>query len=80
MTRRRKGSRGHELFPDFTDVRDIGVGSLATVYRGREIGTNRWVALKLLNIRDASPRSTESFERASRARGARTAQPNLVTQ
>ena len=79
MTRRRKGSRGHELFPDFTDVRDIGAGSLATVYRGREIGTNRWVALKLLNIRDASPRSTESFERESIALGALSSQPNIVT-
>jgi serine/threonine-protein kinase PknK len=79
VTRRRNGSRGHELFPDFTDVREIGVGSLATVYRGREIGTNRWVALKLLNIHDASPRSIESFERESIALGALSSHPNIVT-
>jgi serine/threonine protein kinase len=79
VTRRRKGSRTHELFPDCTDVREIGVGTLATVYRGREIGTNRWVALKLLNIRDASPRSIESFERESIALGALSAHPNIVT-
>jgi serine/threonine protein kinase len=76
---RRKGTRGHELFPDYTDVREIGVGSLATVYRGRELGTNRWVALKLLNIRDASPRAIESFERESIALGALSSHPNILT-
>jgi serine/threonine protein kinase len=76
---RRRAARGHELFPEFTDVQEIGVGSLATVYRAREITANRLVALKLLNIRDASSRSIESFERESIALGALSAHPNIVT-
>jgi serine/threonine protein kinase len=79
---RRKGARGqrtHELFPGFTDIVEIGIGSLATVYRAREVGTNRLVALKLLNVRDASPRSIESFERESIALGALSSHPNIVT-
>ncbi len=79
MALRRGNRREHELFPGFTDVHEIGVGSLAVVYRGREIGTNRHVALKLLNVRDASPRSIESFERESIALGALSSHPNIVT-
>src|ERR1700709_2146248 len=77
--RRRREERGHELFTGFTDVSEIGVGSLATVYRAREIGTSRLVALKLLNVRDASPRAIESFERESVALGALSSHPNIVT-
>ena len=77
--RRRREERSHELFPGFTDVYEIGVGSLATVYRAREIGTSRLVALKLLNVRDASPRAIESFERESVALGALSSHPNIVT-
>jgi serine/threonine-protein kinase PknK len=76
---RRRSRRGHELFPGFTDVFEIGVGSLATVFRAREIMTGRHVALKLLNVRDASPRSIESFERESIALGALSSHPNIVT-
>ncbi len=74
-----RGQRGHELFPGFTDVSEIGTGSLATVFRARELGTHRLVALKLLNVRDASPRSIESFERESIALGALSSHPNIVT-
>jgi serine/threonine-protein kinase PknK len=76
---RRGIRREHELFPGFTDVHEIGVGSLAVVFRGREAGTNRHVALKLLNVRDASPRAIESFERESIALGALSSHPNIVT-
>jgi len=37
------------------------------------------VAVKLLNVRDASPRSIESFERESIALGALSSHPNIVT-
>ena len=70
LGRRSKAARGNEFFPGFSDVAEIGIGSLSTVYRAREIGTNRLVALKLLNVRDASPRALESFERESVALGA----------
>ena len=69
----------NDFFPGFTDIAEIGVGSLATVYRARELGTDRYVALKLLNVRDASPRALESFERESIALGAVSSHPNIVT-
>ena len=79
MRRRRGRSPVEELFPGFTDVTEIGMGVLATVYRARERATNRFVALKLLNVRDASPRALESFERESIALGAVSSHPNIVT-
>lgn len=77
--RRRARAREHELFPGFVDVSEIGIGSLAVVYRAREMATNRLVALKLLNVRDASARAIESFERESVALGALSSHPNIVT-
>jgi serine/threonine protein kinase len=68
-----------EFFPGFADVEEIGFGSLAVVYRARELGTNRLVALKLLNVGDAAPRALESFERESVALGAVSSHPNIVT-
>ncbi|MGI8677295.1 MAG: protein kinase domain-containing protein [Jatrophihabitans sp.] len=68
-----------DFFPGFTGIVEIGRGSLATVYRAREIATNRNVALKLLNVRDASPRAVGSFERESIALGAVSSHPNIVT-
>lgn len=80
MALRRKGSAsGHELFPGFDDVREIGIGSLSTVYRAREMGTGRAVTLKPLNVRDGSPRAIESFERESVAQGALSSHPKIVT-
>src|SRR4051812_11646828 len=76
---RRQKDVQSDFFPGFADVVEIGIGSLATVYRAREIETNRLVALKLLNVRDASPRALESFERESIALGAVSSHPNIVT-
>lgn len=67
------------LFPGFRDVAEIGFGSIATVYRAKEESTGRAVALKLLNVRDVSPRAVESFERESHALGALGSHPNIVT-
>ncbi len=74
-----RSGRGSELFPGFSDAAELGVGSLAVVYRAREVATHRQVALKLLNLGDAAPRSIESFERESLALGAISAHPNIVT-
>ncbi|SOD71871.1 serine/threonine protein kinase [Jatrophihabitans sp. GAS493] len=73
--------RGGEtsLFPGFVDVSEIGIGSLATVFRAKESSTGRAVALKLLNVRDVSPRALESFHRESIALGALSSHPNIVT-
>lgn len=77
--RRRPPAPGNDLFPGFAEVSEIGIGSLATVFRAREVDTRRLVALKLLNVRDASPRAIESFERESLALGAVSSHPNIVT-
>jgi serine/threonine protein kinase len=79
LGRRSKSGARSEFFPGFTDIAEIGIGSLATVYRAREIVTNRLVALKLLNVRDVSVRAIESFERESLALGAVSSHPNIVT-
>jgi serine/threonine protein kinase len=76
---RRDRNPDAERFPGFDQVAEIGMGSLATVFRAREVATNRLVALKLLNVRDASPRAVESFERESLALGALSSHPNIVT-
>jgi hypothetical protein len=76
---RRRGRSGGALFPGFVDISEIGAGSLATVYRAREADTGRAVALKLLSVRDVSPRALESFQRESIALGAVSAHPNIVT-
>ncbi len=77
--KRRSKAASDDFFPGFTEIVEIGVGSLSTVYRARELGTDRYVALKLLNVRDASPRALESFERESVALGAVSSHPNIVT-
>lgn len=68
-----------ELFPGYADATEIGVGSLSTVYRASEIDTGRLVALKRLNVRDAARPALESFQRESRALGALSSHPNIVT-
>ena len=75
----RKSRRGVEFFPGFSDIVEIGMGSLSTVYQAREAGTNRRVALKLLNVRDAEPRAVESFEREAVALAELSSHPNIVT-
>lgn len=68
-----------ELFPGYSDASEIGRGSLSTVYRATESDTGRLVALKLLNVRDAARPALESFQRESRALGALSSHPNIVT-
>ena len=66
-------------FPGFADVAEIGVGRSGTVYRARELGTNRRVALKLLDVRDAAPAALAAFERETAALAAISSHPNIVT-
>ena len=68
-----------EVFPGYADAAEIGVGTLSTVYRATETETGRLVALKQLNERDASRAALESFQRESRALGALSSHPNIVT-
>ncbi|HUZ20944.1 MAG TPA: protein kinase [Acidimicrobiales bacterium] len=80
MLKRNRRSNESELFPGFSDVVEIGDGGFSTVYRAREIDTNRLVALKLLRIApDVSEHALESFRRETVALGALSAHPNIVT-
>ncbi len=78
MVRRSKGAE-NDFFPGFTDITEIGKGALATVYRARDLHTEQYVALKLLNVGDASPRAHESFARESIALSTLSAHPNIVS-
>jgi serine/threonine protein kinase len=77
--RRRSGKREDESFPGFTDVVRIGAGGFSTVFRAREVETNRTVALKILNVHDVSEHAIGSFQRETFALGTLSAHPNIVT-
>ncbi len=77
--RRRSRQREDETFPGFTDVVRIGAGGFSTVFRAREIETNRTVALKILNVHDVSEHALGSFQRETFALGTLSAHPNIVT-
>ncbi|HEX2904976.1 MAG TPA: serine/threonine-protein kinase [Jatrophihabitans sp.] len=74
--RRRKPD---EPFPGYAEATEIGLGSLSTVFRATELDTGRLVALKRLNVRDAARPALEAFQRESRALGALSSHPNIVT-
>jgi serine/threonine protein kinase len=64
---------------DFTDITRLRSGRLATVYRAREIATQRTVALKVLDSRDYPARVTEAFDREATVLSALGSHPNIVT-
>jgi serine/threonine protein kinase len=78
LARRAKDAQS-DFFPGFSEIAEIGSGDLATVYRAREAATDRYVALKLLNVRDRSPRALESFDREANTLGPISSHPNIVT-
>jgi serine/threonine protein kinase len=68
-----------DLFEGYTEVSQIGTGTLSSVYRAREIATDRLVALKLLNLTEVTPPGLESFAKQAAVLGAVGAHPNIVT-
>ena len=79
MALRRRGARqrGTSCSPASPTSHEIGVGSLAVVFRApRDRARNRLVALKLLNVRDASPR----VDRVLRARVDRARRAELAPE
>jgi serine/threonine protein kinase len=77
--RRRSRHGEDESFPGFIDVVRIGAGGFSTVFRAREVETNRSVALKILNVHDVSEHAIGSFQRETFALGTLSAHPNIVT-
>lgn len=77
--RRRSRHREDESFPGFTDIVRIGAGGFSTVFRAREIETNRSVAMKILNVHDVSEHAIGSFQRETFALGTLSAHPHIVT-
>jgi len=60
-------------------VTHIGGGAFSSVYRAREIDTDRTVALKLLNVHEVSQHALDSFRRETKALGPLSSHPNIVT-
>jgi WD40 repeat protein/tetratricopeptide (TPR) repeat protein len=64
--------------PGFTDLREVGRGGMGVVYRARELGLDRTVALKAISEgRSAGAAARERFRRESLAL-ARLKHPNVV--
>ncbi|MBL8775994.1 MAG: protein kinase [Acidimicrobiales bacterium] len=70
--------RSGVLVEGYEDLRQIGRGGFATVYRARQRAFDRVVALKVLDLPDPGPDARERFERECRAIGALSWHPNIV--
>ncbi len=65
--------------PGFSNLRRIGVGGSATVYRARQDGFSREVALKVLSFDLVGAKAKERFDRECQAAGSLSGHPNIVT-
>jgi hypothetical protein len=79
--RRRERAAAHsaEVVPGYADLREIGGGAFATVYRATEIETGRYVALKVLKLETVQPHLVETFGHEIQALGKVSDHPNIVT-
>lgn len=68
-----------EVFGGYADVVALSGGAHSTVHRATERATGRPVALKVLNVADATPREMEAFARESAVLSTLSAHPNIVT-
>jgi serine/threonine protein kinase len=64
---------------EFSDVSLLIKRQRATIYRAREIATDRWVALKVLNSADPSTAAIEAFDREAAVLAAIGTHPHIVT-
>lgn len=62
---------------DFADLRPVGLDDHVTYYEGRQVSTNRQVALKVLHT--PTPQAVDAIERESRVLARLAAHPNIVT-
>lgn len=73
------GELAGEVFGGYTDVVALSGGVHSRVHRATERATGRTVALKVLNVADATPREMEAFARESAVLSTLSAHPNIVT-
>ena len=66
-----------EQFDEYRIVRMLGRGSMGVVFLGHDLVLDRPVAIKFLNVVDASPRARERFLTEARA-AARIQHPNVM--
>ncbi len=77
--RERAAARSAEVVPGYADLKEIGGGAFATVYRATEIETGRNVALKILKLETIQPHLVETFGQEIQALGKVSDHPNIVT-
>lgn len=71
------GSGGPEV-PGYGDLRVLGRGGFATVYRARQVAFDREVALKVLDGAPTDERTRQLFARECRAAGSLSWHPHVV--
>ncbi len=82
--RRSSGGESDGVAPDihlegFDSLELIGSGGFSRVYKARQSGFERDVALKVLSVGLDSPTKQRAFERECRAMGVLSQHPNIVT-
>src|SRR3954453_16896499 len=70
---------GAELGHRFTDVRLVRAGSRFTIYEGRELGSNRMIAIKVPDGSGASPWLPEVSEQEAAVLANVSSHPHVVT-
>ena len=73
-----EGTAGGVGIEGYEGLRQIGRGGFATVYRARQVGFDREVAVKVLDLAAPDAGARQRFERECRAIGALSWHPNIV--
>ncbi len=73
-----EGTAGGVGIEGYEGLRQIGRGGFATVYRARQVGFDREVAVKVLDLAAPDTGARQRFERECRAIGALSWHPNIV--
>ncbi|MDE3207088.1 MAG: serine/threonine protein kinase [Acidobacteriota bacterium] len=78
MRRKARDTAG-SILPGYADLREIGGGAFATVFKAVEVETGRPVALKILKVDTIHAQLLETFTHEIQALAAVSDHPNIVT-